>query len=222
MAAVLLVHGLGRTPLSLRRLGRRLRRGGYQPRYFGYVPAVESFDRILSRLRARVRELDAQGTPWAGIGHSLGGLLLRSAIAEEAPLHLAHLIMLGTPNQPPQLARRAAAAGPFRWLAGECGRRLASAEFYAHLPPPQYPYALLAGTRGLYGRWSPFADTPNDGIVAVAEVPVRREDHVDTFRVSHTFMMNNGAVQARILEILGPGAFQKLVNRRGAGNAEFL
>ena len=51
---------------------------------------------------------------------------------------------------------------------------------------------------------------------------MRREDHVDTFRVSHTFMMNNGAVQARILEILGPGAFQKLANRRGAGNAEFL
>ena len=162
---VLLVHGLGRTPLSLRRLGRRLRRAGHQPRYFGYVPAVESFDRILSRLRSRVRELDAKGTPWAGIGHSLGGLLLRSAIAAEAPRHLVHLIMLGTPNQPPRLARRASGVRPFRWLAGECGKRLASAEYYAHLPRltirmhcwPAPTVCMAAGarlaTRPTMGSW---------------------------------------------------------------------
>ena len=199
---VLLVHGLGRTPLSMAQLGRRLRGAGHQPASFGYVPWAESYRRIRDRLAGRVRALEAAGAPWAAIGHSLGGLLLRDAFAEAAPRLLAHLVMLGTPNQPPRLAPRAARVAPFRWVTGECGRRLASAEFFAGLPEPAVAYSVVAGTRGLYGRLSPFGDEPNDGIVALAEARVHPADAVHTFPVTHTFMMNDRAVQAAIVGIL--------------------
>ncbi|HEU4697834.1 MAG TPA: hypothetical protein VFS40_01500 [Gemmatimonadales bacterium] len=202
---VLLVHGLGRTPFSMRLLGRRLRRAGHEPRYFGYAPWAERHARIVGRLAARVRALDATGAPWAAVGHSLGGLLLRLAIADVAPRHLAHLVMLGTPNQPPRLARRAVRVAPFRWLTGESGRQLASAEFYARLPAPTHAYTLLAGTRGVSGRLSPFGDEPNDGIVALSEVRVRPGDAVRTFPITHTFMMNHRAVQDAVLALLAGG-----------------
>jgi hypothetical protein len=133
---------------------------------------------------------------------SLGGLLLRDAFAAVEPRRLAHLVMLGTPNQPPRLAPRAVRLPPFRWATGECGRRLASEEFFAALPAPRVAYSVVAGTRGLYGRLSPFGREPNDGIVALAEARVHPADEVHTFPVTHTFMMNDRAVQAMIVGIL--------------------
>jgi hypothetical protein len=52
---LLLIHGLGRTPLSLALLGRRLSRQGHNVRYFGYAAFQESFDQIVGRLVAMIR-----------------------------------------------------------------------------------------------------------------------------------------------------------------------
>ncbi|WP_348240920.1 esterase/lipase family protein, partial [Salmonella enterica] len=59
------------------------------------------------------------------VGHSLGGLLLRQVVAEQPDLPVRHLVMLGSPNRPPRLARSAWDWWLFRRLAGECGAFLA-------------------------------------------------------------------------------------------------
>ncbi|MDZ4257750.1 MAG: alpha/beta fold hydrolase [Gemmatimonadales bacterium] len=202
---VLLVHGLGRTPLSMLWLAHRLRRAGHAPETFGYAAWAESYRAIRERLITRIERADAGAAPWVAIGHSLGGLLLRDAIATTEPAppdHLAHLIMLATPNQPPRLAPRAARVPPFRWFTGECGRRLASPEYFRTLPAPSVPCTVLAGTHGFSGRWSPFGEEPNDGIVAVSETVVSTAAPPRTFPVAHTFIMNDTAVQAAIIDIL--------------------
>ena len=102
---VLLVHGMGRTPLSMGRLARLLRRQGHQVQRVGYVAALESFSRIRRRVRRRLDALAQGGEAYAVIGHSLGGLALRAALQNVDPAPRC-LIMLGTPNQSPRLARR--------------------------------------------------------------------------------------------------------------------
>jgi hypothetical protein len=199
---ILLVHGLGRTPLSMAFLARRLRTAGHAPDTFGYAAAVSSYDEIRRRLTERIARADADGAPWVAVGHSLGGLLLRDAIAVGAPTRLAHLIMLATPNQLPRLAPRAIRVPPFRWFAGECGTRLASEEYFRALPRPAVPHTIIAGTRGITGRWSPFGDEPNDGIVALHETMLETGAPPQLFPVAHTFIMNDLRVQATILEIL--------------------
>lgn len=199
---VLLVHGLGRTPLSMALLARRLRRGGHMPESFGYLPTTSSYDVICRRLDARVRSADTGKAPWVAIGHSLGGLLLRDAITTAAPAHLAHLVMLATPNRLPRMATHASRVAPFRWFAGECGQRLATPGYFARLPELRVPYTVFAGTRGIRGRWSPFGDDPNDGIVAVSETVLDPESPPVLVSASHTFIMNHALVQATILEIL--------------------
>src|SRR6266545_2243859 len=79
---VLLLHGLGRTPLSLARLGRELRRAGHVPELVGYVAAVERFAVIRARVRRRLEHAARRGEPYAAVGHSLGGLLVRAALTE--------------------------------------------------------------------------------------------------------------------------------------------
>lgn len=200
---VLLVHGLARTPLSMALLARRLRREGHAPETFGYVAAVESWERIVARLTARLAAA-AGPAPYAVIGHSLGGILLREAIARlpaGAPLPV-RLVLLASPGRVPRLAPRANRWLLFRLLTGEAGRRLADPGFFATLPEPPVPHAVLAGDAGPRVPWLPFAGAPNDGIVAVEETAVRPGGAVETFPLWHTWLMNDARLQARVVELL--------------------
>jgi alpha/beta hydrolase family protein len=198
---VLLIHGMGRTPLSMLRLGRELRRAGHAVRLLGYVAAVESFARIVGRVQRQFSRAGAAG-PYAVVGHSLGGLLARVALESPASFRSpAHLIMLGTPNQAPRQARRYGKLPPYRWINGECGQLLMQREFFARLPPIAIPYTIVAGTRGGPDR-RPFGDEPNDGLVAVSETVVSASDRPITFSARHTFMMNDPRVRALILHVL--------------------
>ena len=201
---VLLVHGMGRTPLSLHRLARHLRRSGYDARVAGYVATVEPFARIVQRIRDRVAALGEGGQRYAVIGHSLGGLLLRAALAQLSAGALpSHLIMLGTPHRAPRLAVRCQALWPYRLINGECGQILAQPSFFDQLPPLAVPYTIIAGSRGWAGRGSPFMGEPNDGLVAVSETRVCRNDVPLVLPVRHTFMMNDSGVRAVIRKVLG-------------------
>jgi len=192
---VLLVHGLGRTPLSMWRLGRDLRRAGAQPRLFGYVPAIERFDRIVRRLQRQMEQLAK--AEYAAVGHSLGGLLLRVAVAQLAPgmRPPKHLIMLGTPNQSPRLARRIQRRFVYRIISGDAGKVLASPIRMAGLPVPSVPMTVIAGTGRPTFSWGLFPGEANDGLVAVSETRIgSHEEHIE-MKVWHTFMMNHPQVR---------------------------
>ena len=196
-----MVHGLWRTPLSFLLLVRRLRAWGYPTEQFGYVAVAQRYDAIVQRLVDRLERLAAAG-PYAVIGHSLGGVLLRSAIPRVTGPAPRHLVMLGTPNRPPRIARRLGVHRTYRWLMGESGVNLSNSAFYDGLPTPQVAYTSVAGTAGPRGRWSPFGEEPNDGIVTVRETQLQDEDPVSLVHATHTFMMNHARVQAVIRETL--------------------
>ncbi|HEV3436215.1 MAG TPA: alpha/beta fold hydrolase [Gemmata sp.] len=203
---VLLVHGLGRTPLSLFWLARSLRSGGHSTRFFAYSPTFERLDRIVRRLTRLLHELSRIDEPVALIGHSLGGLLLRMALPTVHDLNTLHLIMLGTPNRAPRLARLAWRWLPFRLLTGTCGQFLATPRAFGQLRNPGVSMTVIAGTAGPRGRFSPFGHDPNDGVVAVSETQNDSiENHVQ-FPVWHTLMMNAVTVQAHILALLQSGS----------------
>lgn len=201
---VLLVHGLGRTPVSLQGLARALRRAGHSTRLFGYYAFAEHYDHIRQRLASELRALARSSQPVGLIGHSLGGLLLRHALMEAPTLRVHRLIMLGTPNQPPRLAVRANRWLPFRVFARSCGSLLASPGAYARIPPPAVPYTLVAGTGGWRRVPGPFGSEPNDGIVSVSETRVDAADEPTLLPVSHTFMMNDRRLQRLVLDLLNP------------------
>lgn len=202
---LLLVHGMGRTPLSLTRLSRFLRQMGHRPERLGYVAALESFERIRARVRQRLDALSRDGEPYAVIGHSLGGLALRAALPGLDPPP-RHLIMLATPNQVPRLARRLHRLWPYRLVCGDSGQLLARQEFYAQLPTPPVPYTIISGNAGPCGARSPFGYEANDWIVAVEETKITPGDNPTIFQVGHTFMMNDGRVHAAIRRALASQA----------------
>ncbi len=200
---VLLIHGLARTSLSLARLEHQLRQAGHSTEQFGYVAFAENFDAIAHRLWQRFQHLGSQG-PYAVVAHSLGGVLTRSALDLGTAVQPNHVVMLGTPNQPPRLAPLAWKFFPFQWFTGQCGYNLTCKQFYANLPPLPTAYTIVAGTNGPTGWLSPFGDDPNDGIVALKETHITATDPVIPVPAWHTFMMNHPQVQQIVLKALSP------------------
>ena len=205
-----MVHGLGRTPLSLQSLARALRRGGHSTQLFGYYAFAEHYDRIRLRLASELRSMARNSEPVGLLGHSLGGLLLRHALPDAPGLRVHRLIMLGTPNQPPRLAVRANRWLPFRVFTRSCGSLLATPGAFSRIPPPAVPYTLVAGTAGWRRVPGPFSTEPNDGLVAVSETLVVPEDEPHLLPVRHTFMMNDRRIQQLVLDLLGPAPEQPL------------
>ena len=199
---VLLVHGMGRTALSLYRLARDLESAGHRTMRLGYVPAVEPFARIVSRIHRRLTQLARSCQPYAVVGHSLGGLLVRAALAGPVAPPPAHLIMLGTPNRSPRLARQYQRLWLYRWVNGESGQVLAQSRFFEQLPPLTVPYTIIAGTKGWRARPGVFGGEPNDGVVAVSETMVAGTDTPIELPVRHTFMMNDRRVREVIRTVL--------------------
>ena len=199
---VLLAHGLARTPLSLAGLARVLERAGHTTRSFGYFAFAESYDDIRARLVAELAEMAADPAPVGLVGHSLGGLLLRHALADVPSLNVHRLIMLGTPNRSPRSAQTRGSVGTLADLEPQL-RRTARVTRGLRTDP--------GAARAVHGD-------RRDGGLAESEGPLRRRgerrirggretkivdsDVPELFPVLHTFMMNDERVQGRIGELL--------------------
>ncbi len=206
---VFLLHGLGRTVLSMARLAHRLRAAGHRPALFGYqvvTPELgEIKDRLVERVLRVLAEDAAAGRPrqYAVIGHSLGGVIARLA-SPELPPGFSRFVMLGVPSRSPAIARVLGRNPIYRFLAGDAGRRLADPAFFDRLPVPDVPSLLIAGTRGPRAAWLPAGPEPNDGIVRVAET---RLEGVPQLLVPgvHTFLMSRRDVFEAIRRFLAVG-----------------
>ena len=185
----ILVHGLGRTPLSMLLLAARLRQRGFRCETFGYFAGGATFDAIAGRLKDRLAD---QPEGYLAVGHSLGGLLLRRALAQGAP-RPAHLFLLGTPNGASRLARQLRSKALFRILAGDSGQLLADLERIQGLGNLEVPTTVVAGTAGPRLRRGPFGAEPNDGVVALSEARLAGAE-LRALPLLHTFLMNSAEV----------------------------
>jgi hypothetical protein len=202
---VLLVHGLGRSPCSLFGLASALRRDGHSTQFFAYSPTFESLPRIVRRLAARLKAFEKCKEELGLAGHSLGGLLLRSALIHVPGLRVKNLVMIGTPNRPPRAAAYFARWRLFRVLTRDCGRFLASPDAITALPPPAVPYTLISGTAGPRAAFG----EPNDGVVAVDETRITDADEPRLVDGFHSFLMDHPETRRLVREALSWAALRR-------------
>ncbi len=196
---IMLIHGLGRTPLSMGGMADALREAGHTPVFFGYVSLLQTFDQIVMRLRDRLQSLFTQGA-YGIVSHSLGGVVTRAALAHaDFPLPL-HVVMLAPPNRSPRVGQLAGTLPPFRWFAGQSGHNLASLEFYQQLPVLSCPYTLIAGTAGITGPLSLFGEAVNDFVLSVEEVKMQPQDVPLQVPASHSFIMDDRRAQVMTVD----------------------
>lgn len=203
---VFLIHGMGRTSVSLALLAARLRDVGHRTSSHGYFVTRAPLDVIADRFVEHIERNGGVDDDFAVVGHSLGTIITRMALPRLPGLR--RVVMLAPPNQPPALATLLARNPIFRALTRDAGRRLADAAgFYPTLPVPQVPTLIVAGTSGPRFARSPWKGRENDGIVGVDET---RLDGADIRHVSvdaiHTLIMNSAEVTGLVQRFLADEA----------------
>jgi hypothetical protein len=194
----ILIHGMGRTPIAMSILAVRLQASHIRPHLFGYSVTFERWEPCIQRLEQFITKR-VKTNEYIMIGHSLGSVLTRATLPRL--LHQpAACFFLGSPTRVCMAAHNFAHYRMAKLLMGEIGQRLADRHFMESLPLTGVPTKIYAGTGGPRGRYSPFGEELNDGVVTLNEtllpgVPVQ------TVPALHTFIMNSRAVSQDIVKI---------------------
>ncbi len=105
------------------------------------------------------------------VGHSLGGVLLRSALQEfpHGTNPPKHLFLLGSPVLPAILVKKLRKRFIYRAITGDCGQLLASSLRMKAISPINVQTTTFS-ILGFYGKHSPFGYERNDGVVSESEL----------------------------------------------------
>ena len=198
---VVLIHGMGRTPLSMLRLRRRLRRAGHRGVLFGYSPTFETLQGATARL-LKLIERRVDTSHYALVGHSLGTVIIRMALGQLQDRLPAACCFLAPPMVACKAARFFSRFRLYRLLTGEMGQVLALESFMRQLPMPAVPTRIYAGIGGPRAAWLPFGMEANDGILSVSEATGRFAADVVEVPSIHTFIMHSKRVAADIASFL--------------------
>lgn len=194
----ILIHGMGRTPAAMSILAARLWAANIRPHLFGYSVTFERWDKCIQRLENFIEKC-AKNNDYIVIGHSLGTVLTRATLPRLTHKPVA-CFFLAPPTQVCRAARNFAHRRLVRLLMGEIGQLLANEQFMESLPLPGVRAKIYAGTGGPCGRYSPFGDEPNDGLLTVKET-LLPSIPVQTVPSIHTFIMNSKIVTQDIVRI---------------------
>lgn len=194
---VVLLHGLGRTPLSMLPMAYTLSRAGYRVINWGYSSTCCSVAELGQKLQKDVEAQRGAAERVHFVGHSLGSVIIRWLLAQDQPpTGVGRVVMLAPPNQ-----GSLDADGFTPWLGWllkpmrELGtdslstaRRLAA--------PTGVPIGVIAGE--------------HDGKVTEAETHLAGEaDHI-TVPAAHSFIMVRSDARRLTLAFLRHGRFRPL------------
>jgi hypothetical protein len=182
--AVVLLHGMGRSWVSMALLGHRLRRRGYETHLFGYHPRRPTLDELSSGLRLFVDER-VRTDVYHFIGHSLGNIIVRHGFRAGFRPGLGRVVMLAPPNRPSRLAANLRDNRVFRFWTGDSGQKLADPEFYRTLPVPSVEFGVIVGDRGHRIGF----EEPNDGVVSVEGAKLEGMSDFVVLHHTHTLIM---------------------------------
>lgn len=198
---VVLIHGMGRTPLSMMRLRRRLRRAGHHVVLFGYSPTFETLEGATGRLRRLIdRRINTRN--YALVGHSLGTVIIRTALGALQDRLPGACCFLAPPMVACKAARFFSRFRLYRLLTGEIGQLLADVSFMLRLPMPPVPTRIYVGVGGPRSAWLPFGTEANDGILSVSEATGRFKAMAVEVPSMHTFIMNSKRVRDDMIRFI--------------------
>lgn len=169
--AAVLLHGLWHHPGSMQRLKAALEMQGWAVADVGY-PSL----RLPLAAHGAAASLAAQALAQDGadeiafVGHSLGGLVARTAMASAATQgwRPGRLVLIGSPAQGSIIAGRFQNALGYGMITGPCGAAVTPAGAAAVAVPDCEAVLVIAGGTGNRG-YNPLLRGDNDGLIAVAE-----------------------------------------------------
>jgi hypothetical protein len=208
---IILLHGLGRSSMSMKGAQWRLEEEGYVVVNNSYPWLGKSIEEIAPIvIDEGLSECHELGLSRIGfVTHSLGGILLRQYLDGNSISGLGRVVMLAPPNQGSTMADHLVANGILEPLLPESAHQLGTGENSVpkKLGPVNFELGVIAGTNTRALLSPGLEDLANDGTVAVEETRVDGMQDFIVLPVDHSFLMWRAAVLDQVVLFLGLGQF---------------
>lgn len=215
----MLLHGLGRTPRSMRVMQAALEQSGYVVASIGYpsrhFPVEQLAQEAIGRGLAACRQQGAGRIHF--VTHSLGGILVRYHLANHEVPDLGRVVMLAPPNQGSEVVDVLSHVPGYALITGPAGVQLGTSPTSVPnaLGPVTFELGVIAGTRSLNPVFSMMLRGENDGTVSVARTHVDGMADFVKVGASHTFIMRSKVAIRQVLAFLKGGSFVHEESGRG-------
>ncbi len=214
--AIILLHGLGRTSGSMRKLDKAITAEQLGTTIcLEYASSRDSIAQHAEALREVIEQLPPQ-VRLDFIGHSMGNIVIRHAIGDwnrmgrnEVLGRIDHVVMLGPPNHGASIARQLSKTGVFGWIAGEGGLELGKKweQLESKLAIPACPFGIVAGRLSEKAIPNPLVDGAGDFVVSVDETKLEGAADFLEVPVLHSFLMDDPSVQKAVIQFLRTAKF---------------
>jgi pimeloyl-ACP methyl ester carboxylesterase len=208
---VVLLHGLGRGPGSMRPIERRLEEAGYLVWNGGYPSRSASVEELAERyVPEALEDCWRRGAARVHfVTHSLGGILVRHYLRTHPMPDVGRVVMLSPPNGGSEVADHLAGWSLYQWFMGPAGAQLGTGDdgIVRTLGAIPAECGIVTGSASLDPWFSPWLPAPHDGKVSVASA---RLDGMRDFLVvprAHGLIMRDEAVISQVLYFLAHGRF---------------
>jgi triacylglycerol lipase len=212
---ILLLHGSGRTPWSMKRVQMMLEAAGYNVMNVSYPSRRHSVERLGERYLHKIlcTEVPVSAAKIHFVTHSLGGMVLRRYLGHHTISNLGRVVMLAPPNHGSALADSFRKHALGRWILGRAGRELGTTpnDLPQRLGPVDFPLGVIAGDVSLNPLFSRVLKGPNDGKVTVESARIEGMTDFALVHFSHTWMMWRAETLRYILAFIREGKFGKPV-----------
>lgn len=203
--AVVLLAGLWLPWWVMLPLRRRLRRAGFAAHILRYRSVREDLHAGAARLQRFVQQLDAEAIHF--VGHSLGGMVVRTLFHDSPPRRPGRIVTLGSPLLGSRAGERMVRSWTGRLLTGMGVAELVAGESRTW-KPPRRDWGVIAGDRPLgLAMWMEELEPPHDGVVTAEEAsPAWAADRCLVHH-SHTGMLTAPDVARQVCQFLLTGGF---------------
>jgi len=203
---VIMVHGLLKAHVMFAGLGSWLKRRRVDSLSFTYASTRHSLKGHAKALCEVLAHLgDVASVTF--LTYSLGALVVRKALAiGEGPrgwrqrIRVRGVFMIAPPNRGARLAQ-VVMRGPVRWLTAPVASDLMPSRA-KKLPPPNVPYAIVAGGTGKAKGFNPFLTGDNDGCVTVTETRIAPDDDLVLVKAPHWALVDHKTTRKALSRFL--------------------
>lgn len=171
---VFLLHGLMRNNQDMMLLQKEFVKRGYKTCNWSYASNRFSIKELGKQLKELIDK-----TPMTTIhfvGHSMGGIVIRSYMDQFKPTNVGRVVMIGTPNSGASIASLFSDYELFKKSFGPAAIELASDSQKGLAQPADFPnteFAVIAGGTGTKYGMNPLIKGDNDGLVATEEAKLK-------------------------------------------------
>ena len=206
---VILLHGLARTSRSMLRMQGMLERSGYHVANIDYPSRDYTIEALAPMAVDDGLSQCAEESTVHFVTHSLGGILVRVYLADNAIASLGRVVMLAPPNQGSQAVDEMVRIPGFDWLNGPAGYQLGKGpeSVPLGLEVPDFDFAVIAGNSTIDPITSAVLDDPDDGKVSVSDTRLEGMQAFAVLPVSHAMIMQNRQVFRLVRNYLAHGSF---------------